>query len=347
MSAGLTSHGTVLKSLSEIWKEVCGYNRDILGLAGSLNRRDCALQRLSAATCRNQCIQLRIRAHQCVGCLCAALGSGSCILRFGKGCLIIRMILVPLVNTGLVAFPSAEPCRITLLPADQTDVSAALVKQDVDQLLAVLRLVLMNSADIVIGSLSQIIDILAVLLADDAEELSQINLVRVAGRDCGLHLGICGVADDDALAACCAQLLDGSRNLLGYMSLVDILDIDAKRLCGLIQNLLTLRTKHVRGAPDGDTDRDVLVVDGICLSNGCPCHHRSDHSGAEHSADKSAFHDDSSFKWILPAFPCWIRKPDLSLFPSAGHLSLKHCVPEPRCLSCTHTSCQPSTQDCL
>ena len=100
MSAGLTSHGTVLKSLSEIWKEVCGYNRDILGLAGSLNRRDCALQRLSAATCRNQCIQLRIRAHQCVGCLCAALGSGSCILRFGKGCLIIRMILVPLVNTS-------------------------------------------------------------------------------------------------------------------------------------------------------------------------------------------------------------------------------------------------------
>ena len=188
MSAGLTSHGAVLKSLSEIRKEVGGNDGDVLGLAGCLNCRDRALQRLSATACRNQRIQLRIRAHQCVGCLCAALGSGSCILRFGKGCLIIRMILVPLVNTGLVAFPSAEPCRIALLPADQTDVSAALVKQDVDQLLTVLRLVLMNSADIIIRSLCQIIDILAVLLADDTEELSQINLVCIAGRDCGLHL---------------------------------------------------------------------------------------------------------------------------------------------------------------
>ena len=32
MSAGLTSHGTILKSLSQVRKEVCGNDVDILSL---------------------------------------------------------------------------------------------------------------------------------------------------------------------------------------------------------------------------------------------------------------------------------------------------------------------------
>ena len=69
------------------------------------------------------------------------------------------MLRVPLLNAGLVAFPSAEPCRVALFPTDQADVSVALVEKDLDQLLAVLRLILMNRADVVSGIRRCFIDI--------------------------------------------------------------------------------------------------------------------------------------------------------------------------------------------
>ena len=37
MSSGLTSHGTILKSVSKVWKEVCRNDVDICGLSGTLN----------------------------------------------------------------------------------------------------------------------------------------------------------------------------------------------------------------------------------------------------------------------------------------------------------------------
>ncbi len=183
MSAGLTGHGAVLKSLAKVRKEVGGNDSDLTGLSCLLNSADSTLQRLSAAACRDQSIQIRIRAHQSVSSLRAALRGGSCVLRFGQSRLIIRMSLVPGINSGLIAFPSSKPCRVSLLPSDKTDVSAALVKKNVHKLLTVLRLVLMDSAYIVVGSLCQLIDVRVVLFADDAEELSKVYTVVVAGSD--------------------------------------------------------------------------------------------------------------------------------------------------------------------
>ena len=60
MSARLASHGTVLKSLSKIRKEVGGNNVDILNLACTLNCCDSALKRITAAACRDQCVKSRI-----------------------------------------------------------------------------------------------------------------------------------------------------------------------------------------------------------------------------------------------------------------------------------------------
>ena len=259
MSAGLTCHGSVLKSLAKVRKEVCGNDRDLAGLSSLLYRTDRALQRLSAAAGRNQSIQFRIRAHQSISSLRATLRGGSCVLRFRQNSRIIRILFIPLVNSGLIAFPSAKPCRVTLLPADEADVSAALVKKNVHKLLTVLRLVLMDRTDIVIRSRRQLIDIRVCFFADDTEELCKIHTLVIAGGNRRGHLGICGVADDDALASCCAELVDRSGDLLGYVTLVNILYFNAKRFSSGVKDPLALGTKNVCRAPDGDTDLDRLI----------------------------------------------------------------------------------------
>ena len=77
------------------------------------------------------------------------------------------MLSIPLFYACLISFPSSEPCSIALLPADETDISVALVEKDLNQLLAVFRLVLVNSSNIVWGVGSCLEDICAVLFADD------------------------------------------------------------------------------------------------------------------------------------------------------------------------------------
>ena len=98
------------------------------------------------------------------------------------------MLSIPLFYAGLVTFPSAEPCSIALLPADETDISVALVEKDLYQLFAVLRLVLVNSTDIIWGICSCLEDICAVSFADDTEELCKIYSVVVTCLDSGSHL---------------------------------------------------------------------------------------------------------------------------------------------------------------
>ena len=203
------------------------------------------------------------------------------------------MFSIPLIYASLVAFPAAEPCGIALLPADQTDVAAALVKKDLHQLLAVFGFIFMNCACIIVGSLSQFIDVRIGIFADDAEELCQIYAVVIGGIDCGHHLCIRGVADDDTLAAGCDQLIDGSRNLLGYVALVNVLDLNAESLGCLVEDLLALGTENVCGAPDGYADLDVAVIG--CFV--CKCSHRAScEQGANHSCtkcctDEFAFHN--------------------------------------------------------
>ena len=265
MAAGLACHGTVGQSLAKVRKEVSGNNVDVLGLAGALNSSDSALQRISAAACRDQSIQIRICAHQSFCSLGTTLGRSACVLRLGKLRRIIRMSCVPLLNACLVAFPSAEPGRVALLPADQADVAVALVQKDLDQLLAVLRLVLVDSAHIVSGISCCLVDVCAGLGVDDAEELCKINAVVIAGLDGGSHFRIGGVADDDALASCRAELFDRSGNALGNMSLVNILDLDAQSLGCLVEDQLALRTENIGGAPDGHADLDVAVSGSLCL----------------------------------------------------------------------------------
>ena len=100
------------------------------------------------------------------------------------------MSCVPLFNACFVTFPSAEPCSIALLPADETDVSVTLLKKDVNKLFAVFGLVLVNCAYIVFGINSCLIDVCAVVFVDDTEELCKIYAVVVTGLDSGSHLCI-------------------------------------------------------------------------------------------------------------------------------------------------------------
>ena len=150
------------------------------------------------------------------------------------------MLFVPLLYASLVSFSSAEPCSIALLPADETDVSVALVEKDLNQLLAVFRLVLVNSSNIVWGVGSCLEDICAVLFADDTEELCKIYFVVITCLDCGSHLCVRAVADDDSLASCCAELLNRCCYLFRYVTLVYILNLNAECLCSLVDHQLAL-----------------------------------------------------------------------------------------------------------
>ena len=107
MSAGLTSHGTVLKSLSKIRKEVGGNDIDILNFTCTLNCCDSALKRVTAAACRDQCVKSRVCGHQSLCCLGTTLRRSTCVLRLRKFSLIIRMLFVPVLNACFVTFPSA------------------------------------------------------------------------------------------------------------------------------------------------------------------------------------------------------------------------------------------------
>ncbi|OQA25199.1 MAG: hypothetical protein BWY61_01055 [Firmicutes bacterium ADurb.Bin354] len=150
------------------------------------------------------------------------------------------MSTVPLFYTSLVAFPSSEPCSITLFPTYKTDISVALIKKDLNKLLAVLRLVFVNRTYIVGRINSCFIDICTCLRIDDTEELSKINTVIVTCLDSRSHLGIGRVTDDDTVASCSTKLFYRSSNLLGYVALINILNLNSESIRCFIYDHLTL-----------------------------------------------------------------------------------------------------------
>ena len=263
MSAGLSKHSAALKLSIQVRKEVGGNNVDLSGKAFSLDLADGADKRISAAACNDQSVHVvrEVGGNEVCGNLCTLIRGGVRINRLAQNCLIIRVCFVPLVDSLLIAFITGKEGSIADGPAFKHDVSVALLKKEVDQRVAVGNFIFMNSAKIVLGLLSQLVDRSALLsgVADDAEELGQINLVCFAGLDCGKHLRVSGVADDDTVAACGAQSLNRSGNLLGYVALVNILDLNIESCCSLVDDLLALRSENVSGAPDGDTDLDSVV----------------------------------------------------------------------------------------
>ena len=175
------------------------------------------------------------------------------------------MVGVPFLDASFVAFPTAEPGSVALLPADEADVTAALVETDLDELLAVLYFVLMDSADVVRGFDRLLVDVRVLVFVDDAEELCDVDAIVVGRLDGGSHLGVRGVADDDALAAGSDKVLDRSRDLLGYMPLIDVDKLYAQCICCGIQDALALRTEHVCRAPDRNTNLDLIWGTAACL----------------------------------------------------------------------------------
>ena len=276
MSAGLSKHSAALKLSIQIREEVSGNNIDLAGKAFSLDLTDGANERISAAACYDQSVHVVriVGGNEVCGNLCTLIRGGVSVNRLAQNCLIIRVCFVPLVDCLLIAFIAGKEGSITDGPAFKHNVSVALLKKEINQSVAVGDLVLMDCTKIVLRLFCQLIDRSALLsgVADDAEELGQIDLVCFAGLDCRKHLGVCGVADDDTVAACRAQSLNRSGNLLGYVALVYVLNLNAKSYCCLVDDLLALRTENVCGAPDGDTDLD-SVIRICCESRNCTCRH--------------------------------------------------------------------------
>ena len=181
------------------------------------------------------------------------------------------MLSIPFFYACFVTFPSSKPGCISLLPADQTDVTITFLKKNIYKCLAVCRLILMNCSDIVRRVSSHLIDISAVLLADYTEELCQIYFVVITGFNCGCHLCIRRVTDNDTLASCCCQLLYGSSNFLGNMSLVNVLNLNAQCFCCLVKDQFTLRSQYVGRRPDRNTNLDVAVVYCCSCLGSCRC----------------------------------------------------------------------------
>ena len=100
------------------------------------------------------------------------------------------MFLIPFLYAGLIAFPSAKPCSITLFPADQSDISVTLIEQNLNQLLTVFRFILVNCSHIICRISCCLINIRVVIFADYSEELSQIYLIIVTGLDRRCHFRI-------------------------------------------------------------------------------------------------------------------------------------------------------------
>ena len=126
----------------------------------------------------------------------------------------------------------------------------------------------MNCTKVVLGVACCLIYFRAVLFGDDTVELCKVNLVCIAGLDCRCHFRVCGVTDYDTVTSCCAKLLNRSCNLLRYVTLVNIHYINTKSISCFVDDLFTLASKYVCGAPDGNTNCDVVVS---CLC--CNCAH--------------------------------------------------------------------------
>lgn len=92
--------------------------------------------------------------------------------------------------------------------------AVAVLQKEIYQCVAVCYLVLMYGAEIILGIACGLVYFRLFSSEMMQEELHQIYFVCITGLDCGCHLGVCGVADDDSVTACCAELLYRCGNLL-------------------------------------------------------------------------------------------------------------------------------------
>ena len=99
-----------------------------------------------------------------------ALGGGGVgVDRLGQGHGVVRVLLVPLLDAGLVALPALLEGGVADGPGLELDVAGALLDalvglvvvgaEELDELLAVADLVLVDGADVVLGGLGDGVDV--------------------------------------------------------------------------------------------------------------------------------------------------------------------------------------------
>ena len=233
---------------------------------------------MPAATGDDQGVHGVVGVVELLGDVGALRGGGVGVDRVGEGGLVARVGGVPLIDAGLVALPALLEGGVANGPGLELDVAGALLDalegvgvvggQKLDELLAVADLVLVDGADVVLGVLGERVDVGRVLLGDHAVELGQVDLVIVAGVDGGGHLGVGGVADDDAVAAGGAEGLDRGRDLLGDVALVDRGDLDAQDVGGLLDDVDGELAERVGGGSDRDADLDLVAVSAVAAVAG-------------------------------------------------------------------------------
>ena len=268
MAAGLGEHAARGELLGEVGEEVRRDDGDLAGLAHVLELADGAHQRVAAATGDDEGVHVGVGVDELLGDLGALSGGGVRVDGVGHLGLVVGVSVVPLLQAGLVALPAELERGVADRPALEADVTgaglvgAALLEEETHERLAVEDLVLVDGAHVVLGLLGDVVDVGGSGLGDDAVELRDEHLVLVAGVDDGGHLGIRGVADDDAVAAGGSEGLGGSSDLLGDVALVDDGGVSAEDLGGLLADVDGQRAKGVGRAPDGDADLHLVARAG-------------------------------------------------------------------------------------
>ena len=270
MAAGLAVHATAGELVLKVVQEVGGGDADLAGEVHVLELAHGADQRVAAAAGDDQGVHGVVGVVELLGDVGALRGGGVGVDRVGEGGGVAGVGSVPLIDAGLIALPALLEGGVADGPALELDVAGALLDtlegvgvvggQELDELLAVANLVLVDGADVVLGVLGERVDVGRVLLRDHAVELSQVDLVVVAGVDGSGHLGVGGVADNDAVAAGGAEGLDGGSDLLGDVTLIDRGDLDAQDVGGLLDDVNGELAERVGGGPDRDADLDLVAV---------------------------------------------------------------------------------------
>ena len=267
MAAGLAVHTTGGELILEVIEEVGGGDADRAGEAHVCELADGAHERVAAAAGDDQGIHRRVGVIELLGDVRALGGRGVGVDGIGEGRLVAGVRSIPGVDTVLIALPAELERGVADGPGLELDVTGTLGEsrvgigvvgsEQLDELLAVTDLVLVDGADEVLGGLGERVDVRRRVLGDHAVELGEVDAVVVAGVDRGGHLGVGGVADDDAVAASGAERLDGSGDLLGDVALVDRGDLDAEDVGGLLDDVDGKLAERVRRAPDRDADLDL------------------------------------------------------------------------------------------
>ena len=270
VAAGLAVHAAALQLVLEVVEEVGRGAADRAGEAHVGELAHGAHQRVAAAAGDDEGVHARVGVVELLRDVGALGGRGVGVDGVGQGDGVAGVRGVPLLDALLVALPALLEGGVADGPTLELEVAGALLDALVglvvvrgeqrDELLAVVDLVLVDGADVVLRALGEGVDVGGGVLGDHAVELGEVDLVVVAGVDGGGHLGVRGVADDDALAAGGAQRLDGGGHLLGDVALVDRGDLDAEDVGGLLDDVDGELAERVGRAPDGNADLDVVTV---------------------------------------------------------------------------------------